>query len=431
MRRSAWIAAGGAFLAVWGLAAATPVPSEDGVSYFWMAQRFAAGEWRAALSMVFPPGWPLLLAPLLACGVAAERAATLLGAASLAACVWPLVRIARALHPDAELPAAVLWASSPLLLRVAAEGYSEPPFLVLMAFGTLAGLRGRFVAMGVCSGIAFWLRPEGFALAASFVLVQPRAAWRSLLPAAGGVLALASLRAGAGLGFDALPLVAFHAQRDDLPDRGALLANLLAMPGPWFEAFGVAGLTALLAPWRRREPAAATLRWQIALQLAAICTFVVRRRFFLSCAVPVVVLAAAVLARAPRRVAQAVLVLAIVLGAVFAWRGRTDADRAVERELGVWLAQALPRDGALVTDLPRVAWYAGRRPPPPRHFAAAQLLAQAHAADVRCVVLSIDSKRGQFAELAAGLADAFARAELPASLRDAADARGIAVFVAR
>ncbi|MBL8753782.1 MAG: glycosyltransferase family 39 protein, partial [Planctomycetes bacterium] len=223
------MAAGGAatFALVVLLGLATPVPAEDGVSYFWMAQQFAAGAFAEALAMVFPPGWPLLLAPIVALGVSPEAAALLLSALTLALAAGPLVALAHELDPRAAWPAALLWASSPLLLRVAAEGYSEPPFVLLVAVGTWFGRRERFVAAGVCAGLAFWVRPEGLVLAASFVFVAPRAAWRALLPAGLCVLALATLRAALGLGSELLPLLTFHEQRDDLPGRGRVLANVL------------------------------------------------------------------------------------------------------------------------------------------------------------------------------------------------------------
>lgn len=417
------------FAAVWLLAAHTPVPSEDGVSYLWMAQRFAAGAFGQALSTVFPPGYPLLLAPWVAAGLDVERAATLVGASSLALTLIPLSAIARQVHERAALPAAFLWATSPLLLRVAAEAYSEPPFLLLLALGTWRGCCGNWWLVGTCAGLAFWIRPEGLLLAASFLLVQPKVAWRAAVPAALAVAGLAALRHAAGHDLSPLPLLAFHAARDDLPERGAVLANLLAVPGPWFEAFGLAGALALCAPWRPRREGA-VLRCQIVLQLVAIVTFVVRRRFFLSSAVPVVALAGAALARWPRRWRGILLAVAVGSGLTFAWRGRIEPDRAVERTVGAWLHDQRRPDDGVVADLPRIAFFAGAPPGPPRRFTGAQLAARVAAEQPRFVVLTTrDAERLQ--ELAAELAPRFAAVELPPDLASAASTRGFVVFVRR
>ncbi|MCA8948982.1 MAG: hypothetical protein KDE27_05735, partial [Planctomycetes bacterium] len=202
-----------------------PVPSEDGVSYLWMASRFAAGDWQGALSMVFPPGFPLLVAPFVALGLAPERAADLVNACAFGATLLPLAAIARRLAPGTPqvgLVAAVLFLSGSLLLRVAAEVYSEPTFLLLVASGLLAGQRGRLWLAGGLASAAFWIRPEGLLLALAFTFAAPRSGWRSLPGALLGVAALAALRWGAGHGFDPLPILAFHEQRDDLPGRGGL-----------------------------------------------------------------------------------------------------------------------------------------------------------------------------------------------------------------
>src|SRR5262245_48685597 len=69
------------------IAARTPLPSEDGVNYLWMAERFAQLDARAALSEVFPPLLPLLTALPVKLGIDPFRAAQLVlcacGAAAL------------------------------------------------------------------------------------------------------------------------------------------------------------------------------------------------------------------------------------------------------------------------------------------------------------------------------------------------------------
>jgi hypothetical protein len=413
------------------LAARTPVPSEDGASYLWMAQRLAAGDASAALGEVFPPGLALLLAPLVACGLEPFAAAQWFGALCGALTALPVAAIAHRQAPGSAIAAAVLWASGSLLARNAVEVYSEPPFLLVMALGTVCGLRAQWWRLGLCSGAAFLLRPEGLLLAAAFVATHRRPALRAALPAAAAVLMLAAARALAGHGFDPLPLLAFHEQRHDLAGRGDLLANLAAVPSAWLEAFGPAGLLPLLLLLAPRARGAGPLVWQIALQIAVVCTFVVRRRFFLSCAVPVAALAAAACARLPARARAILLALLAAFGAVTAWTGTIDGDRIAERRLGEHLATALRPGDDLLADLPRVSFFAGRRPKPPRHFDAAQLVAMAAPAEVRFVVLSERSRRGTFADAARGLSPHYAELELPADLAALVRQRGIAVFARR
>lgn len=422
-----------AALATWCLVLArrSPVPAEDGVSYLWMAERFAAGDLAAATGPVFPPGYPVLLAPLVAAGVPTETAAHLVGALALAATLWPLARLAESLGGAVAARAAVgLFLALPLLPRLAAECYSEPPFLLLMAHGALAATRQRWGLVGLCSAAAFWLRPEGSLLAASYALAAPRAAWRALLPVGVGVVALAALRALGGHGFDPLPIHAFHQQRDDLPEQGRIVANLLATPGPWFEAFALAG--ALCLPQLRwRDPARRPLLLQIALQVGVVATFVVRRRFFLSCAIPVCALAGATLAALPTAWRRGLLAAALALAAWSGWTGGIDADRAVERDLGAWLRPRLAAGERLVSDLPRVAWFAGQEPLPPRHHTSAQMQAIVEAAKPAFVVVRTRSDRSDWSALQPWLTARFAAAALPPELAAAAAARGVGVFARR
>lgn len=426
--RALWLAA--VLLAAWSLVLArrSPLPSEDGVSYLWIAERFAEGDFAAALSTVFPPGYPLLLAPWIWLGGNGEAVAHWFGAICLSATLWPLARLATFAGAPTVWPVVLLFAASPLPPRLCAEVYSESPYLLLMAWGAWFGVTGRMLVMGVCAAMAFWIRPEGSLLAASFVLATPRRAWPSLVPVALGVLLLAAWRWSVGHGFDPLPIHAFHEGRDDLAERGQVLHNLLALPGPWFEGLALAGALVLPALFRPGSRRLWPFVWQVALQVGVICTFVVRRRFFVSCAVAVHVLAGTVLARFPRGVQRLVLAVALGIGLVSGWTGGIDADRAVERELGAWLRPQLAATDRLVSDLPRVVYFAGEPPLPPRHFTLAQMLGQIAGADVAWVVVRDRSERVPFAELEPQLAVRFQRVVLPEGLAAAAAARGVAVF---
>lgn len=426
----------GALAAIWVaiLFVRTPVPGEDGVSYLWMAQQFAAGRWHEGLGTVFPPGYSLVLAPWLWCGGDPERVACAVSTACLLLALPPLWRIAEALQPGAGLPAAVLFVSSPLLGRLAAEVYTEPLFLWLMALGTWQGLQQRWWRLGAIAGLAFWVRPEGVLLVPALLLVAGdrrqvvAAACRAAGPTLLVVTALGALRAAAGHGFELLPIHGFHEQRDDLPGRGAFFANLLAVPGPWLEAFGLVGLLCWWGRWRAPERALWTA---IVLQVAVVCTFVVRRRFFVSCGVAAVTLAAAAVARLPRRVGCVLLLLAVGHGAVAGWNGGIDGDRRAERQLGEFLRTQLADGASIAGDLTRVRWFAGLPPLPPRRFDDGQLATMAQAEGVRFVVLGERDPSRRGPRLQAVLDAGFSPLALADDLAAACALRGIAVFVRR
>ncbi len=411
------------------LAARTPVPAEDGVSYLWMAERFAAFDAPAALALVFPPGLPLLCTPLLWLGVPAVLAGQTVGIVCATATVWPLAAIVRRVAPDAVAAVLLLWATASLLARNAAEVYSEPPFLLAMALGTLAGVRQRWWQMGGWAAAAFWIRPEGLLLAGAFALADGRRAWWSLLPAAGGVVALAIARWLAGHGFDPLPIHGFHELRDDLPQRGDLFANALEVPAAWFEAFGPLGLLPLFALLRRGAPRPGALVWQIVLQVAVVCTFVVRRRFFLSCAIPVFAMCGLALQPLRPRWRRTIVGALAAFGLVHGWTGVIAPDRLAERRIGEFLGARLAAGETVTGDLTRIVWFAGRAPLPPRRFDPDRLVAMAQAPDVRFVALG--SRRPGHDELVARLADSYAPLALPDDLAALAAARGVTVLARR
>lgn len=414
------------------LAVRTPVPSGDGCSYLWIARQFAGGRAALALSEVFPPGFPLLCAPLLRVGADAWTVGSCVCLVTAALSVWPIVRIADHLRAGAGVPAAILWVASSDLARNAADVFSEPPYLLAMACGTLCGLRGRFVAVGVWSAVAFWIRPEGVVLATAFALAERRRASVALLPTALGVASLAVFRWWHGHGIDPLPMLAFHVnERDDLPGRGDVLTNLVQVPLRWFEAFGGVGLLPLLAvvPRLRAGRGAAPLAWQVVMQIGAICTFVTRQRFLLSAAVPVFAFAGVAAAALRPRVRGAVLVALVAFELVGGWRGVTGADRVAERRVGEYLGAQLRGEERIVTDLTRILWFADRRPLWPRHFRVDELLALAAEPVTRFVALR--DKHETFPELDRGLAVGWRRADLPADLDASVRQRGIAVFVRR
>lgn len=429
-----WLAVAGWALL---LAQRVEVPSPDGIGYLWMAERFAAGAPGAALAMVFPPGWPLAAAPLLALGLPAEAAMTWVAAAALGGAAVAVRRCAELVQPGAGWSAATLFAAGPLLPRLPGELFSEPLFLLVVGWGTWWGMTGRAWRCGSAAGLAYWIRPEGALLAVAFAAHRPRHCLRLLVPTVLAVVALPGWRAACGLDWELLPLLAFHDQRDDLPERGQWLANLAAVPWGLAEAFGPLaglGLAWLVPDLRRRATNPAALRplvWMTLGQFAAIGAFVMRRRFLVSAAVPIALLATVPLATMSRRIRLPLVGAAAAVAAGLAWSAAPPPSRGVERELGRFLGAMLPGNAAVVSDLPRVVYYAGRQPPPPRHFTAAQLAAQAAAPGVQAVVLAAQSQRESSRAAAELLAETFAPLPLPEPLASRCRARGLLVLSRR
>jgi len=430
----------------WLLAMRTPVPAEDGVNYLWMAQRFAAGDAAAALSEPFSPLWPLLLALPIAAGAEPFLAGQVLGCIAGGLALLPIAAIGERLRRGAGLPAAALCAVSSVFARTAPEVLTEPLFVLVVGIAVACGLAGRWWWLGVGTGLAFWVRPEGVLCALPFVLLWPSRAWRALVGTAAAVALLGAWRWLCGHGFDPVPKLQFHALRTDLGDeRGDWLSNLLAVPPVFLEAFGGAALLAVLSllPDRERAPDAdARRQWLVRQRLVPwlllacavlpIATFVVRRRFFVAWAPAVLPLAGVTLARVVwlrGRARELLLTAVCALDLWTAWNGTIAADRRAERFVGRYLARVLPPGHTVVGDMTRVLWFAGQRPLPPRHFDAEWFLAAARAPEVEFVVMNERGQRGVFATVEQGLRDAFVRFDLPVSLRAVAEARGVTVFV--
>jgi hypothetical protein len=444
----------------WMLAARTPVPAVDGVTYLWMAQRFAVGDAAAALSEPFSPLWPALLALPIRLGIEPVLAGKLLGCLLGALTLWPVAAIAERCKPGAGLAAAVMCATARSLCLPAAEVYTEPLFAFVLAMGVLAGLREQWWRLGVWSAVAFLVRAEGVLLPLAFLTA--RGGYRALLPCGAAVLSFGAWRWSLDLGFDPVPKLAFHEARDDLgAARGDVGANLLQLPTVYMEAFLLPGVLAVLA-WLPPRRAGIGRVWALfGLALLPMLTFVVRRRFFASWSPLVLALAGvgltALVARfgGTRRLGvtseanpgeqpigshgrplsaggrDLVLALSCVLDLLLGWNGVMDPDRAAERWIGLHLRDRLEAGQTVAGDMTRVLWFADQRPLPARHFEPEWFVERSHAAEVRFVVLSIGTRRESYARIAAGIADQFVPYALPPFLSDAAAERGIAVFVRR
>ncbi|MAE75368.1 MAG: hypothetical protein CMJ85_00675 [Planctomycetes bacterium] len=357
-----------------------PVPSTDGASYLWIAEALARGDFVAGLDHVFHPGAPLAWAPLIAVGVDAHLAAKLVGVvcgAVAAVFVW---LAARGISDDRKgLWAALLFAGCFLAVRLPADAYSEAVYLVPAAAAVCFAVRGRVTAIGLAAGIAFWVRPEALCLVP---LVFVRGVRRGTL----GVFVLVAVAAVYPLArwlfvgeLDLTPKADFMASMGPLaaPDvAGVLLGlghNLLRVPLEAIPALDWVvfplGLAGLLVGQRRQTPLTHQARMPrlvlaaLVLGWLAMIPFQVKPRFFLSQA-PLLLPFAPLAFRHARWLLFAGLALSL-------WRTGSDivrpprTEKRAERVTGEQLAERGIEQGQLATDLPRIAYYAGLRPPLP------------------------------------------------------------------
>jgi hypothetical protein len=410
----------------------TPVPAEDGVNYLWMAQRFAEGDAAAALSEVFPPGLPLLLAPFVALGADPFRTAQIVQAFFGALALWPCVRIAQLVAPSHAMSVGWLLALLPLGVRFCGEIYTEPVFATLVATGLLAFLRDRPLVGGVFASVAFLFRPEAIALSLAGLVQSGWRGLRGVVPLLLVAPLLAWWRSSNGRPFELLPKLDFNAARGDAAwsfdglhvDR--VFDNVIALPGAMLEAWwGVflLGIWGVIVGRGDRRIRTATVVLIVA--TAGVLLFLTRRRFFvgwyplLAVMVPHAFQAMRTRAHYPLMCASVVVML---LGCLRIDHGY----RHGEVVIGTWVGSML-RDGQTVSgDLTRVLWFAGQRPLAPRHFRAEELIQMASAENVRFVVLG--ERRATTAAVLEGLADRFERTGMPERERRAAELRGIVVL---
>lgn len=413
----------------------TPVPAEDAANYLWMAERFAALDAASALSEVFPPGLPLLVAPVVALGVDPFRGGQLVLAIVAAFGLWPCVRIAEHAEPRTARATGWLLALVPLAVRFVGQVYTEPVFVTLAAWALLFALRGRHWFSGVAAAAAFWMRPEALALpAANLVIGRARGAV-ALVPLALGVLGLAAWRSSAGQAFELLPKLAFNAARGD---SGIGLdgiawrtigANLLAFPGAWLEAFWGAGLLAIAGAWAsRRSRDARAFALVLAIAALAIVLFLVRRRFLVAW-LPVLALFVPVALAGLRDRTRYVAQLVVVLTSIFGCLRIEPHDRQSERVLGEWLRSMLKDGESVAGDMTRVIWFSGGRPLSPRHFSPDELIEAARRPGVRFVVLG--ARRPGRIAIAESLAPEFTPTGMPSRERREAERRGMIVLERR
>lgn len=405
------------------LAVLTVVPSQDGATYLWMAVQFAHGDLLNPVTEVFSPLLPLLVALPVACGMDAFEAAQLTCCILGALAIVPAYRAAELLVPGAGRWAALLMATAPLPARLCGEVYAEPGFLFAACTAVVHGVRGESWRLGLWSAVAFGFRPDALVLVLPFLAMRPAKLLGAFVPLLTVAIGYGWWRHVAGAGFDPVPRIAFHASRDDLAGRGDVLANLVQLPIALLEGLGPVLLLGLLGARPPLVPAARRLGAGLLLGLAGPLTFVVRQRFTVNLLPWLLPFAGRALQAMDARWRTVALLLVLVHAGIEGPRGRIQPSRLADREVGEFVGMQLAPGETLLTEHARISWYAGTRPGAPRKWDAARLLAMAQESTVAWVVL--DRDRADAAEIAAGLGPAFARAELPQSVADAAQRRGL------
>jgi len=449
-----------ALAARWWVAARTWVPDWDGVHYLWLAQRAADGDAPALFQSVFPPGYPAVVAAVLRCfpGLDPQAAAQWVGAIAGAATLAPLWYLGRACGGRAAaLGGCVLFALGIWFVRHPADCLSEAVFFPLVAGWALAvwwSARERCLGgaglAGLLAGCAFATRPEGGVLlvVGSCWLVQQRRLLEAVAFAAvGGAVVGLSMWGWAtwGPGWVLSPKAGFVFD-EGVGSHGVAHygAEWLRLPGALLEALGVALLLGGYGVWaaaraRSRRSAGEgrpDLRWLLLAPLVIQC-FVAPAlkshfRFFTGFGVLLLPfagiglsrLAAWIRLRAPAAVAWVAIGLCLAPDLVRLPQERR-ADRIVERELGALLADRGVRGGELFTDMPRVAYYAGLEPPPPRRLRAGEV--ETAVADPRVRWIAV--VRGRTAVDATALdLRGFEPFAVPAGLRDLLEARSAEIW---
>lgn len=451
MPRALWVLLPAAALLRAWVCHATEVPGRDGVTYLWMAEQLARGDVHGFLSTVFHPLYPALVAPLLAWFpsldpvVAGQFVATGCGTLALV----PLTALVNALHgPRIAAWTAALYACGTWFCRHPAECMSEGPYYLATATWAWALLACRRRAAGAAlagaMGACAWLaRPEGavlVALGGAWLALQGRRAdaLRSLAVALPlGALLPVSL-ALAGHGFVLTPKAAFvyaEGVGGAVHPIAHWFVEFAQVPLALSESMGfVVFALFLVGAWLARPRA---LRDPAVLLLAPLCAQVLvapglfaHHRFFTAQCMLLLPFAARALERlcaSPRHRLLAIVVLAALCASELRVFAPRNTDRSVERELGQYLAVQLRPGDRVATDMPRLAYFAGRKPPPPRVFTAADL--EAALGDPRCTHLVLVRGRGGIDVEPDSLAGrAFEPMILPSGLAAASEARGILVF---
>ncbi len=409
------------------------IPARDGTWYLWLGQQVAAGRGEELFTNVFHPLYPAAIGALLGAWpgldvVAAGRIVAVVCSACAVVPLWSLTR--RLFGVPAAHWAGAVFAIGAWFVRHPVECMSEGPFHLAALAWAAALFAGppRVALAGFAGGLAFLLRPEGALLivAGALLLLSRDGRRVAVRHAVAGALTMALLPVGAlatGAGFVLLPKAAF-VWADGVGGAAGVgeavwhyLAHLVRLPGDAWEGLGYAVLPLLvLGLWQQWRGGART-PLLLALPLLAFCLVIPllrsNHRFVSGLGVLLLPFAGAACVRlAVHGRAAAAIALVLVASEAKLWFGG-GADRTAERDVGRWLGGELSPGQTLASDMPRLVFFAGLRPPPPRTIAAADLRAWAGESTCRFVALRQGRTPAFVGELA-GLG--YAEVELPPDL---------------
>ncbi|MEO6594284.1 MAG: hypothetical protein ABIP94_05990 [Planctomycetota bacterium] len=354
----------------WLEAVRSPLPSADACRDLWLAGRLGQGDVAALASAPAQPLWALLLAPAAALHVDVFQVAQVLACVFGGLLVWPVAVAGQKLREGAGVPAAILALAAAGAVGLAATGSAAPLLAFVAAAGVAAFVSGRWVLAALSASVAI----------------------------AGGV--------------------------------DSLVGDCQVCSAPWHLAvdlrlgMGVAGALAVLSALPPRPLRIVGLWLAAGTVLALAFVFGASTRAVVIWSPIVIVLAGVGLARLPVRVRDVLLCGAVALDFYTAWHAVEPREAIVERALGRYLQRQLAPGQQVVSDLPRVLYFAGQKP-----IAAGDadaLLHRASAVNVASIVL--DAVHARQPTLTATLAGRFARYDLPHDLVDLVADRQLTVY---
>ncbi len=386
----------------------TVMPSRDGATYLWMAERVAAGDLGGAFRTVFHPAYPLLTGACLALfpSLPPMLAGQLVGLVCGALAVWPLwLMTAHCFGAWEARLAATFYAFGLWFARYPAECHSEGCFYAAVTLWgwALLGARVRPAWAGVAVAAAYATRPEGLALLFLGWLrlhLGERAGRARFLAVAVLVGACVPLGYAAfGSGFTLTPKAAFNYDEGvgsaDSP-VGHYVQHALRVPGSALGAIGYLTLPLALAGlWSLRR--ARKLAWSapalwlaapLALQAVVVPLLRSHARFLSGFGVLLLPLAAVASVWLVRgRTARLLATMLVLLPDLLRLPLRRGGDRVVERDLGTWLQPRLRPGEIIATEMPRLEYFAGLQPGPPRTITRDELLRAAALPEARFAVI--------------------------------------------
>jgi 4-amino-4-deoxy-L-arabinose transferase-like glycosyltransferase len=402
----------------------------DGVVYVAVAKQFQ--ETGSPFDPLFHPLYPVFIALAQPFVGDWETSGRLVSAFFGALVILPAFALARGIvGRQAALLSAVFIAVHPRLVQNSAAVLCEATYTFLMVSGVLAARRGlvsgprSLIAFGgLCFGLSYLVRPEGFAylvglvLVALFMIVTGRDRAAAILPWVGaavlvfavvvtpylwylaevwGHLTLSGkidhnlpLATGAATAPSALPMRvlenALLFQKYAVPDLLPWILLLLVMPGLLARGrtSGWLGRDAILIA--AALPPFASLAFHVEPRI-----FLPVLPFILPFAAVGTLWAAVTLTDAHRGWRWALALAVVVALVLLPWTLqpvlRPDAGAALYRQAARWVAETQPRDAVLLDRKPMVAFYSERRWVPLPRIGPDDLLAAARHAGARLVVL--------------------------------------------